>query len=79
MANLLGAMIGAAMDREEGGSGIKGAIEGTIAEWAIRRIAPIIATYMLGRMVEYGVRKGWQAITGSDPVDDRGQLRARSA
>jgi hypothetical protein len=29
MANLLGAMIGAALDREEGGSGITGAIEGT--------------------------------------------------
>jgi hypothetical protein len=48
MANLLGALIGAAIDRDEGGSGITGAIEGTIAEYAIRALAPIVATYALG-------------------------------
>ncbi len=79
MASLTGALIGAAIDREEGGSGIKGAIEGTIAEWAIRTVAPIIATYALGRLVEYGVRKGWQAVIGRDPVDEQGKLRSRSA
>ncbi|HEX5259403.1 MAG TPA: hypothetical protein VFW35_11580 [Sphingomicrobium sp.] len=79
MANLLGAMIGAAMDREEGGSGITGAIEGTIAEWAIRAVAPIVATYALGWAVQYGIRKGWHALVGEDPVDDDGRLRARSA
>lgn len=40
MANLLGALIGAAIDRGDGDSGIKGAIIGTIAETAIRGIAP---------------------------------------
>jgi hypothetical protein len=79
MANLLGAMIGAALDREEGGSGITGAIEGTIAEWAIRAIAPVVATYALGWAVQYGVRKGWHALVGDDPVDDDGRLRAGSA
>jgi hypothetical protein len=79
MANLLGAMIGAALDREEGGSGITGAIEGTIAEWAIRAIAPVVATYALGWAVQYGVRKGWHALVGEDPVDDDGRLRAGSA
>jgi hypothetical protein len=79
MPSLMGALIGAAIDRDEGGSGIKGAIEGTIAEWAIRTIAPIIATYALGRLVEYGARKGWQTLVGHDPVDERGNLRTRSA
>ncbi|MGE5563345.1 MAG: hypothetical protein ACM3ZV_08540 [Bacillota bacterium] len=79
MANLLGAMIGAALDREEGGSGITGAIEGTIAEWAIRAIAPVVATYALGWAVQYGVRKGWHALIGEDPVDDEGRLKARAA
>jgi hypothetical protein len=79
MANLLGAMIGAALDREEGGSGITGAIEGTIAEWAIRAIAPVVATYALGWAVQYGVRKGWHALVGEDPIDDDGRLRAGSA
>jgi hypothetical protein len=79
MANLIGAMIGAALDREEGGSGITGAIEGTIAEWAIRAIAPIVATYALGWAVQYGVRKGWHALVGEDPVDEDGRLRAGPA
>lgn len=75
MANLMGALIGAALDREEGGSGITGAIEGTIAEAAIRTLAPIVATYMIGWAVQYGVRKGWHALVGRDPVDEQGRLR----
>ena len=76
MANLLGALIGAALDREEGGSGIKGAIEGTVAEWAIRAVAPVIATYALGWAVQYGVRKGWHAPIGEDPVGNDGRLKS---
>jgi hypothetical protein len=78
MANLLGALIGAAIDRDEGGSGIKGAIEGTIAEAAIRTLAPIVATYALGWAVQFGIRKGWHALLGEDPVDPDGTLRARA-
>lgn len=77
MANLLGALIGAAIDRGDGDSGIKGAIMGTVAESAIRTLAPIAATYALGWAVQYGVRKGWHAIVGRDPVDSRGELRAQ--
>jgi hypothetical protein len=54
MANLLGALIGAAIDRQDGDSGIKGAIIGTVAESAIRVAAPIVATYVLGWAVQYG-------------------------
>jgi len=79
MANLLGALIGAAIDRGDGDSGIKGAIVGTVAETAIRWAAPVIATYALGWAVQYGIRKGWHAIAGDDPVDDNGQLRTRTA
>ena len=78
MANLLGALIGAAIDRRDGDSGIKGAIEGTIAEAAIRTVAPIVATYALGWAVQYGVRRGWHALIGEDPLDNGGRLRARA-
>jgi hypothetical protein len=78
MANLLGALIGAAIDRDEGGSGIKGAIEGTIVEAAIRTVAPIVATYALGWAVQYGIRKGWHALVGEDPVNQQGWLRTRA-
>jgi uncharacterized protein (DUF697 family) len=79
MANLLGALIGAAIDREDGDSGIKGAIVGTVAESAIRALAPIVATYALGWAVQYGIRKGWHALIGEDPVDQDGRLKARAA
>lgn len=78
MANLIGALVGAAIDRDEGGSGVLGAIEGTIAEAAVRAVVPIVATYALGWAVQYGIRKGWHALVGRDPVDDDGGLRARA-
>ena len=79
MANLLGALIGAAIDRGDGDSGIKGAIIGTIAESAIRFMAPIVATYALGWAVQYGARKGWQALIGEDPVSADGRLKSSAA
>lgn len=80
MANLLGALIGAAIDRGDGDSGIKGAIIGTVAESAIRAIAPIAATWALGWAVQYGIRKAWHVATGADPVNpETGALRAKPA
>lgn len=80
MANLLGALIGAAIDRQDGDSGIKGAIMGTIAESAVRALTPILATYALGWAVQYGVRKAWQALAGDDPLDgENGRLSTRAA
>ena len=70
MANLFGALVGAAIDRQDGDSGIKGAIIGTVAESAIRIAVPLFATYALGWAVQYGVRKGWQALTGDDPAGE---------
>jgi hypothetical protein len=79
MANLIGALVGAAIDRRDGDSGIKGAIMGTVAETAIRAVLPLIGTYALGWAVQYGIRKGWHAITGSDPVDKGGRLQTQAA
>ncbi|MEA3037474.1 MAG: hypothetical protein QOH04_3276 [Sphingomonadales bacterium] len=75
MSNLLGALIGAAIDRGDGDSGIKGAILGSVAEGAIKVVAPIAATWALGWAVQYGVRKAWHAMAGEDPVRDDGRLR----
>lgn len=78
MSNLLGALIGAAMDRTDGDSGIAGAIAGLIAESAVRVIAPIAATYALGWSVQYGIQKGWHLLSRAMPVDD-GRLKHRRA
>ncbi len=75
MANLFGALIGAAIDRQDGDSGIKGAIVGTVAEGAIRLLVPLAATYALGWAVQFGVRKAWRAVVGKDPVGSDGRLR----
>jgi hypothetical protein len=75
MSNLLGALIGAAIDRRDGDSGIKGAIVGTVAEGTIKILAPIVATWAIGWAVQYGVRKAWHAVAGEDPVDEDGRLR----
>jgi len=80
MSNLLGALIGAAIDRQDGDSGIKGAIIGTVAESAIRVAAPLIATYALGWAVQYGLRKAIHAVAGQDPVDTTtGRMREAEA
>ena len=79
MSNLIGALIGAAIDRRDGDSGIKGAIIGSVAEGALRIAAPILLTYALGWAVQYGVRKAWQGMAGRDPIDRRGELRSTQA
>lgn len=43
IANLLDVLIGAAISFQDGGSGRKGAIKGTVAESAIKAIAPLTA------------------------------------
>ena len=79
MSNLIGALIGAAIDRRDGDSGIKGAIIGSVAEGALRIAAPIALTYALGWAVQYGVRKAWQGLAGRDPIDRSGELRSAQA
>ena len=65
MANMIGALVGAAIDRQDGDSGIKGAIVGTIAESAIRTLVPIIATYAVGWIVLNGIQKAVAAASDS--------------
>lgn len=68
--NLLGLIVGAAIDREEGGSGVMGAIEGTLIESAVKLVTPLVVTFAVGWTVQYGLRRGLHAITG-DPALDR--------
>jgi hypothetical protein len=80
MSNLIGALVGAAIDRRDGDIGLKGAIIGSVAEGAIRIAVPIALTYALGWAVQYGARKAWHGISGRDPIDARnGDLRSAEA
>ena len=64
MANLIGALVGAAIDRQDGDSGLKGAIIGTVAESAVRGLIPLIATYAVGWLVLKTIELGTNAVTG---------------
>ena len=68
MNNILGMLVGAAIDREDGDSGIGGAIEGYLVEGAIRAVAPLLVTFAIGWGVQYGVRRALHAITGDDAL-----------
>ena len=57
MASMGGALVGAAIDRSDGDSGIKGALIGTIAVGAARAALPLVATYAVGWAVIYGARR----------------------
>ena len=57
MRNLVGMLIGAAIDRRDGDSGIKGAIIGSVAQRALRYAVPLAATAAAGWAVLQLARK----------------------
>lgn len=48
MRNLIGMLVGAAVDRGDGDSGIKGAIIGSVAQSAVRIATPLAITFAVG-------------------------------
>lgn len=64
--NILGMLVGAAIDRGDGDSGVKGAFEGYVVEGLIKVVAPLAVTFAIGWGVQYLVREGLHAATG-DP------------
>lgn len=64
--NVLGMLVGAAIDREDGDSGIEGAITGYIAEGAIKFLAPVAVTFAIGLGVQFLARRALRAFTDED-------------
>lgn len=48
MRNLIGMLIGAAIDKGDGDSGIKGAIIGSVAQGAVRIATPLAIAFAVG-------------------------------
>jgi hypothetical protein len=65
--NVVGMLIGAEIDRDEGGSGISGALEGYLVEGAIRTVTPLVMTFAIGWGVQYLARRALRAVTGNSP------------
>lgn len=57
MRNLIGMLVGAASDRGDGHSGIKGAIIGSVAQSAARIATPLAVTFAVGWGVLHLVRR----------------------
>jgi hypothetical protein len=64
VSNFLGLLIGAEIDRNEGGEGIAGALEGYLIEGAVKTIAPLVVTFAIGWSVQFLARRAFNAITG---------------
>jgi hypothetical protein len=69
--NILGMLIGAGLSERDGESGIKGAIEGYVAQSAIRIVTPLVVTFAIGWGVQFAARRAVHALT-SDPQMKQG-------
>ena len=64
MRNLLGKLVGAAIDRRVCASGIKGALIGSQAESASKKTGPVALTFALGWGAVRLVRRGMGSLRG---------------
>ena len=71
VANVLGLLIGAEIDRSEGGEGIAGALEGYMIEGAVKAVAPLLVTFAIGWGVQFLARRAFAAVTGESPTGSR--------
>ena len=65
---MFGALVGAAIDRTDGDSGITGAIIGMVAQKAVSVVAPLAITFAIGWAVQKAIGVAWNALPdmGSD-------------
>jgi hypothetical protein len=71
VANVLGLLIGAEIDRNEGGEGIAGALEGYMIEGAVKAVAPLLVTFAIGWGVQFLARRAFAAVTRESPTGSR--------
>ncbi|MBY8825497.1 hypothetical protein K7G82_24560 [Sphingomonas colocasiae] len=76
MSNWIGALIGAAIDRRDGDSGIKGAAIGYAAQGLVRVVAPLAVTFAIGWAVQKGVKAGIGALREGRSKTDAEQSSA---
>ena len=60
--NVLGMLVGAAIDRRDGDSGIKGAIVGSLVQSGVRVVTPLAVTFAIGWTVQYLARRAVHAV-----------------
>lgn len=71
VSNVLGMLIGAEIDRNEGGEGIAGALEGYLIEGAVKAIAPLVVTFAIGWSVQFLARRAFAATMVAGAAEKR--------
>lgn len=60
---MFGALVGAAIDRTDGDSGIKGALIGAAASKTISVLVPVAMTFAIGLAVQKAATVGWRKLS----------------
>lgn len=60
--NVIGMLVGAAVERRDGDSGVKGALEGYVVEGAVKAVVPLAITFAIGWGVQYLARRALHAV-----------------
>lgn len=68
MVSIPGALIGAALDRRDGDSGIKGALLGGLAPATARKVFPILGAIAFGLAARYALKRAGLNAQNTGPV-----------
>lgn len=63
--SMFGALIGAALDRSDGDSGIKGAFIGAALSKTLSVVTPIAITFAIGWSVQKALGAAWHVLPGN--------------
>lgn len=64
--SILGALAGAAIDRTDGDSGIKGALIGAAVVQAVKFAVPLAVTFAIGLAVQKAAQAAWHKLADTD-------------
>jgi hypothetical protein len=71
--NLLGVLIGTALDRRDGDSGVKSAVEGYVVESAFKVVLPLAVPFAVGWAAQRGIPKALHSVSSHLEHQRRGQ------
>lgn len=66
--NILGMLVGAGIDRDDGGSGVEGALIGYVGEGLLKVVLPLAITFAIGWGAQYLARRALDSLEGGAPI-----------
>ena len=74
--NIVGMLVGAELSEADGKSGLTGALEGYVAQAAIRALTPLAVTFAIGWGVQFLARRAVHALTDDPALKEGTAARA---